>query len=140
MHDQPSQAKAAQLQAELQQFIGDLQRYRHPLNQRVLYTPGVKYLADEAGAYWLIDTIASWIGSHLFNEAVQRDQRLQTLQFWKLAVDLQEHKAVLTAVADSGEPAFITQQIGFTDFPLAEQTLYAGFDGRYWTIYLPSEH
>lgn len=139
MHD-PSPQAAAQLQAELRQFTGDLQRYQHPLNQRVIYTPGVKFLAERAGAYWLVDAIASWIGSHLFNEALRQDERLQWLHFWNLSVDHQTGRAVLTAVADEGEPAFITQKIPLTDFPLAEISIWAGFDGRYWTLYLPSEH
>lgn len=130
----------ARLLAELQQFTGDSERYRHSLNRRVIFTPGVKYLADEAGAYWLIDAIASWIGSHLFNQGLVQDERLQYLHFWYLDVELDKHRGVLTARADEGEPAFITQKIGFTDFPLEQMILYAGFDGTHWTIYLPSEH
>ena len=30
---------------ELRQFTGDLERYRHPLNRRVIFTPGVHHLA-----------------------------------------------------------------------------------------------
>ena len=130
----------ARLLAELQQFTGDSERYRHPLNRHVIYTPGVQYLAEQAGAYWLIDAIASWIGSHLFNVELAKDPRLQYLHFWYLDVELDKHRAVLTARADEGEPAFITQKIGFTDFPLEQMILYAGFDGTNWVIYLPSEH
>ena len=32
------------------------------------------------------------------------------------------------------------QEIPFTDFPLAEQTLYACWDGEHWVIMLPSEY
>ena len=32
------------------------------------------------------------------------------------------------------------QEIPFTDFRLAEQTLYACWDGTYWVIMLPSEY
>jgi hypothetical protein len=28
----------------------------------------------------------------------------------------------------------------FTDFPLAEQTIYACWDGEHWVIMLPSEY
>ncbi|QDV73811.1 DUF6876 family protein [Botrimarina mediterranea] len=131
---------ATTLQYELGQFTGDLERYRHPINRRVIYTPGVKHLAERAGAYWLIDSIASWIGSHPFNVAVREDERVQSLHFWKLSVDLDERSALLAAVADSGEPPFITQRIPFTDFPLASVDVWAGFDGQHWTLYLPSEH
>jgi hypothetical protein len=132
--------QAARLLNELSQFTGDLQRYRHRINRRVLYTPGVRHLAERAGAYWLIDAIASWIGSHSFNEALRRDDRLALLHFWKLSVDLEANSGVLVASPDPGEPPFITQRIPFTDFPLESVEIWAGFDGQHWTLYLPSEH
>lgn len=132
--------KADRIEAGLRQFTGDLERYPHPINRRVIYTPAVQYLAEEAGAYWLIDAIASWIGSHSFNTALAADERLQSMHFWQLRVDHADHSAVLTAVPDSDEEPFITQRIPFTDFPLAKIDIWAGFDGRYWTLYMPSEH
>ena len=42
--------------------------------------------------------------------------------------------------AGSGGPPFITQKIEYTDFPLDEIDIWAGFDGTRWTLYLPSEH
>lgn len=124
--------------SDLNQFTGDMIRYTHPLNRRVIYTPGVRYLAQRAGAYWLIDAIASYFGSPPWNEAIKKDERLQDLQFWQLSVN--ESTAVLTAFADQGEPPFITQHIPYTDFPLEKIDIWAGFDGSHWTLYLPSEH
>ena len=43
---------------ELQQFTGTEQWFRHGLNRKVLYTDGVQYVAEQAGAYWLVDEIA----------------------------------------------------------------------------------
>jgi hypothetical protein len=43
--------------AELRQFTGTDHWYKHTLNRKVLFTDGVKYLADQAGAYWLLDEI-----------------------------------------------------------------------------------
>lgn len=133
------QAKAATLEAELQQFTGDLDRYRHLLNRKLIYTPGVQYLAQQAGAYWLIHAIASHIRSDAFDDATRQDPRIDDLHFWKLDVG-PDRGAVLTARADSGEPPFITQAIEFTDFPLETIDLWCGFDGRHYTLYLPSEH
>ena len=62
--------------ADLRHFSGDLERYFHPLNRNVLYTPGVKYVAEVGQAYWLIDAIASYFGSTEMNEAMQLDSRL----------------------------------------------------------------
>lgn len=44
---------------DLTQFTGSENWYRHGLNPKVLFTDGAKYVADEGGAYWLLDIIAS---------------------------------------------------------------------------------
>jgi hypothetical protein len=124
--------------ADLNQFTGDLERYRHSLNRLVIYTPGVRYMAQAGEAYWLIDAIASYFGSQPMKAAMLTDDRLQSLQFWRLEVN--GSKGILTAVADKGEPPFIRQAIDFTDFPLDHIEIWAGFDGNLWTLYLPSEH
>ena len=125
-------------QADLNRFTGDLERYVHPLNRRVIYTPGVQHVAQAGQAYWLIDAIASYFGSEEMDEAIKRDYRLGSLQFWHL--DVQGGRAVLTANADAGVEPFIRQEIPFTDFPLDHIDIWAGFDGSHWTLYLPSEH
>lgn len=71
--------------------------------------------------------------------AISADPRLATLQFWRLDV-AKDRSAVLSARADSGVKPFITQHIPFTDFPLNDVNIWAGFDGKRWTLYLPSEH
>lgn len=133
-------ARADRIEAELAYFTGSLERYRHATNPRVVYTPGVKHLAEEGGAYWLLDAIASWIGSHSFNRALEADPRLASLHFWRLSVDRRDDSALLAAAADAGEPPFITQHVPFTDFPLSHIEIWAGYDGTTWTLYLPSEH
>ncbi len=129
-----------QLVENLRQFHGSESRFRHPLNHGVLYTEGVHHLAEEAGAFWLIDAIASYFGSPKMRRAIKADERLETLQFWHLAVSAEKQEATLTARADKGVPPFVTQHIGYTDFPLSEIDIWAGFNGRFWTLYLPSEH
>ncbi len=133
-----NQAQPVLTEADLWQFTGDMIRYTHPLNRNLVYTPGVRYMADKAGAYWLIDAIASYFGSDIMNKAMSQDDRLSSLQFWKLTVN--DNSAVLTATADSDAKPFITQEIPFTDFPLPKIDIWAGFDGSHWTLYLPSEH
>ena len=124
---------------DLRQFTGDLERFVHPLNRRVLYTPGVRYLAETGGAYWLIDAIAAWLGSPKLTAEMQADERLQSLQFWKLDVH-SDQSATLICQADTGEPEVIRQQIPWTDFPLPNVQIWVGFDGRHWVLYLPSKH
>lgn len=124
--------------AELAQFTGDLQRFRHPLNPKVIYSPGVRYVAEKGHAYWLIDAIASYFGSPVMMAAMQQDHRIQSMHFWRLEVT--GSKAVLFAEADAGELPFVRQDILFTDFPLDRIDVWAGYDGDVWTLYLPSEH
>jgi len=123
-------------QSDLSQFIGDVERYRHQLCRSLLYTPGVKCLMEKGAAYWLLDAIASY----------QRDKRinsnedLSSLQFWKLKVDIEANTAVLTC-DDGNNNVFITQEIPYTDFPLAEVSIWVGDNGNSTrTAYLPSEH
>jgi hypothetical protein len=123
---------------DLLKFTGDLERFRHPINPKVIYTPGVQYLAEEAQAYWLLDAIASYFGTQAMQYFIKQDSRLADLQFWKLTV--KEACGQLTARADSDAEPFVVQDIPFTDFPLDEIDIWAGFDGKFWTLYLPSEH
>ncbi|WP_436717744.1 hypothetical protein U8335_13755 [Roseiconus lacunae] len=124
---------------QLNQFTGDMVRYRHLINRKVIYTPGVKYLAEKAEAYWLIDAIASWIGSEPFEDAASKDDRIGYMHFWTLTVH-ENGTATLAAKADSPEKPFISQQIPFTDFPLDSIDIWAAVSDELWTLYLPSEH
>ena len=45
-------------ESQLRQFTGSENWYRHGINRAVLYTDGAKFLADQGGAYWLLDIIA----------------------------------------------------------------------------------
>jgi hypothetical protein len=114
-------------EADLAQFTGTEQWYRHTLG--ILYTDGVRHVAQQGGAYWLIDAIASW----QFESDVRDDAMLQEIQFWKLVVN-EDCSAVLTCERDTDDVA-VTQNIPFTDFPLRSIRLFLE-DG---VLMLPSE-
>jgi len=124
---------------QLKQFTGDLIRFRHGVNSRVIYTPDVRFLAEHGGAYWLIDVIASYLTPYFIEKPAQDDGRIHHLHFWRLDV-APNLSACVTARADAGCPPFVSQEIPFTDFPLEFVSVWAGFDGRLWTLYLPFEH
>ncbi|QDU98598.1 DUF6876 family protein [Lignipirellula cremea] len=126
-------------ESDLRQFTGTIDLYRHGLNRRVCYTDGVRYVAEQGEAFWLIDAICSWIGSQPFRKAAAEDDRIAEMHFWTLEVQ-EDRTAVLFAKSDSPEEAFITQAIPFTDFPLPRIDIWAAYDGENWTLYLPSEH
>jgi len=120
--------KSAKLtQAELNQFTGSETWYRHGINRNVLFTDGAKYVADQAGAYWLLDEIAI-IQPH--------DKRVaaEEFQVWKLAVR-SDRTATLTCEDGNGNIVF-AKEIEYTDFPLDEISLWFANN----VIYLPSEH
>ena len=98
-------------------------------------TDGVKFLADEAQCYWLLDAI----GSYQSELAKHPDSRLQEMQFWTLKVHA-DKSAILTCVADSGEPPAVSEEITWTDFPLPEIQIWVGIEEGRRIALLPSEY
>ena len=129
-----SQTRAKQLEASLQGFTGTQTYYSHWL-PRFYYTDGVKFLADEAKAYWLIDAIAS----HQTNPNLLSNPALQEIQFWNLEVN-SDKSARLVCVEDDGMAPTVTQPIPYTDFPLEKLTLYLQKGNGYWVLMVPSEY
>jgi len=111
-----------ELSQGLLQFTGTENYYKHWVGNYV-YTDGVKFLADKAGAYWLIDAIFSY-------------RRKEPFQVWELAVDTPRNKALLTMREDTKYPPKVRQEIPFTDFPLDYIKLYL-IDN---VLLLPSEY
>jgi hypothetical protein len=129
MSDRSGQESEQLQESDLAHFIGSEVIYRHPL-LNIQYTEGVRYVAQKAGAYWLIDLIASW-QSHAL---VKLDPMLQQIQFWKLTVR-DDHSAVLICERDSDDVVII-HNILFTDFPLTQFRVY--YQGG--ILLLPSEY
>lgn len=113
--------------ATLQQFSGTEQWYRHSLARHILYTDGVQYMAEHGGAYWLIDEIA--LAQHRTSNLARKP-----FQVWRLTVHA-DHSAMLTC-DDGNEQLLRRKTIAYTDFPLAEITLYVTNQ----VILLPSEY
>jgi hypothetical protein len=127
-------------QSDLDQFYGtEVYHSWSPLFPKMVLSEGARYVAENGGshvAYWLMDAIAS----HQVELAHGPDKRLLDMQFWTLKVNPDE-TAVLTCVADSGEPEAIRQEIEFTDFDLPEIRLWvAPCGGGRKVIFLPSEY
>jgi hypothetical protein len=113
--------------ADLAQFTGSENWYRHAINRAVLFTDGAKFMADQAGAYWLLDEIAI-IQPHNARVAAEG------FQVWKLAVNA-DQTGILTC-DDGNDHVLYTKQIEYTDFPQEGIALY--FTNN--TILLPSEY
>jgi hypothetical protein len=120
-------ATASLTEADLRQFTGTEQWHRHSFVRTVLYTDGVKYVAEKGGAYWLLDDIA-------FAQRTHKRVAAEAFQLWRLRVH-PDRTATLTCEDGNGHAVF-TKALTFTDFPLAEITLYC----TNGVILLPSEY
>ena len=97
--------EAEKIENELKQFTGTECYFRNFTGLK--YTEGIQYLAEKAGAYWLIDLIASY----------QYKLKEVLFQVWTLKVN-DDKTAVVTCKEDTNEPVIIEQKLEYTDFPL----------------------
>ena len=120
-------AAVAKLKRELTTFTGTMFWYKHSLFREFHYTDGVKYLAEEAECYWLIDRI---FGLQYEQKAI----RGEAFQVWELILN-EDTTAVLNC-GDGNNNNVHTDILSFTDFPLPEIRLFL-IDG---ILLLPSEY
>jgi hypothetical protein len=125
--DAPTKPTAKLSDADLAQFTGSEQWFRHGLNRQILFTEGAKYVADGGGAYWLLDEIA-------LSQRSEKRLARQPFQVWKLTVNADRTGTI--CVQDGNDNVLLTKALEFTDFPIPEITLW--FSNN--VIYLPSEH
>ncbi len=114
--------------ADLRPFVGGTEHwYPHGMVRDIVFTDGVKYIADKGGAYWLIDEIA-------FAQAGNIRVAEAAFQVWTLTVR-PDRTATLRCEGDNGNALF-TKDIALTDFPLDEVQIW--FTDK--TILLPDEY
>lgn len=118
--------KAFELRQELRRFTGSEQFYRHFLG--LVYTEGVKYLADKAGAHWLLEVICS-------HQRTVRKRLGDEFQFWRVVVHKDRSAEVVCYSCLEEKKAVLTQRIEYTDFPLEVIDIWV--NNR--TMYLPTE-
>ena len=108
---------------ELRQFTGTEHWYKHLSGY--LYTDGVLYVAQEGGAFWLIDKI-------MFTTRVKNN--LQEFGVWKLEVN--EDKSAILVCKDGNYHELYREKIEWTDLSLNKIELW--FENG--VLILPSEH
>lgn len=99
------------LEDELKQFHGTTRYYKN--FNGLLFTDGIKHLADRAGCYWLIDLVGSY----------QPELHGVWFQLWEVEV-VEDMSGLVTMREDLGRPVRVRQQIPYTDFPLKEFSFY----------------
>jgi len=137
---------ADELHSNLLQFSGSYEWTRHALARNVLFSEGMKYLAENAEAYWLIDAIADHLANNpKIKKERQKNERFARLHFWHLRKTW-ENSAMLEVFEDRGMKPVVSQEIKFTDFPFhpsgKDFIVYASSDGPGTPIklFLPSEY
>ena len=121
-----------ELQSALAGFTGSDTLTRHGLTRRILMTQGVVFLAKQAQAHWLTELIVA----HQVDPRV----RFEPFQVWTLAVDAATRSAAATMTDGNSNQPITRQEIPWTDFPLAEVTLWLVQEGPTWVLLLPSEY
>ncbi|MDE1905130.1 MAG: hypothetical protein KGH75_01585 [Rhodospirillales bacterium] len=125
MQTEQAEDRQSALQAGLAMHTGSETCYRHWAGS-LRFTEGVKFLADEANAYWLIDNIA-W-------SRLKAEVRREEFVLWKLVVH-DNHTATLIA-EDGNSRELLRQAVPWTDFPLKEISFYLTDN----TLLLPGEY
>ena len=100
-------ADASAVQDIFSHATGTTRYHELSLIPGVLCTDSIAHLAEAAGAFWLVDIIAS------YNTVKYRQK--YPFQFWKLEVT--NGAGVVTMQEDTGRPVITQQEILYTDFP-----------------------
>lgn len=100
------------LKHELRQFTGTMNWYRHPLNKNVTYTDGVRFFAEEAGAHWFLDILAT-----------QPEILEQAKEFAAITLTVADTKGHLK-VTDGNDKRVYQRKIDFTDCPPGTYDFY----------------
>ncbi len=103
------------LTEKLQQFTCPARYYRH-WESKMIFTEGIKYLAEKAGAYWLINTIGLIAELH----------RRELIRHKVFRLDLQVHDNGSGSIIVTAEDNLTIKEVLIEeiDFPLANITLF----------------
>lgn len=77
-------------------------------------TDGIKALAEEAGAFWFVDIIASYQG----------EAKVKACPFQVWRVHSEEGNSFVDMREDSDTPVIVRQELPCTDFPKGEYEVY----------------
>jgi hypothetical protein len=113
--------------AIMAQFTGSETFYRYGLAGDVLFTEGVNYVVDTAGAYWLLDIICI---ANVYETKV----RAEEFQLWVFTV--RENSTGVVTCGNGNGRIIYGQALNFTEFPEPGIKMYF----RNVTILFPSKY
>lgn len=116
--------------------------YQHALVRRFRYSDGVREVADVAGAYWLLDVLATEVTQVALTAFKNHGHTQGTIE---LVVDEAAMGVINLRPPIDDAPALWSRVVDFTDFPPGKWTFLYGIDGRsaesaYVTMILVSEY
>ena len=119
-----------QLLDELRRFYGT--EHYHRTNPGLLVTDGVKFLADNAGCYWLLDMVWSYL-------PVLRKSRDT---FFVVRYAGTPGVSGLFSITDDipANQTYAAQAVEYSDFPLDEIVLYLSATEEEFVLMLRSEY
>lgn len=117
------------LNDKFSQCTGTEHYYTH-FTKVCFFTDGVKSIADQYQAYWLIDVIASY--------QIKKSIKSKPFQIWTITST--QSKATIEMRQDSDQPVLVRQQIPFTNFPEGRLQMYYIGDSTNKVLLLPSEY
>lgn len=126
--NEQTQEKITLTKESLMDFCGTEVWYKHPIFKKYTYTEGVQYVAEQGGAYWLLEKIFAC-------QMCVAKLAHQPFVVWELKKNKLEEGAILTCT-DGNENYLYHENIIVTDFPLDEIKFYLTDD----VLLLPSEY
>lgn len=108
---EPEKKPSTDLEQKLAHFTGTFNYYPH-WTKSIRWTDGIQFLVTEAGAFWLMDIVASY-----------QPKLKAPFQLWKIKVN-PDDSALVTMQEDTGQPYLVRQEIPYTDFPLKDFEFY----------------
>ena len=112
--------------ATVAQFTGTAQYWR--VARQFVITDGVKYLAESAACFWVIDAAIS----HLLE--------IGTCDWFVLVRTEVSGSSAVMIYEDGNGAEHARQEIAYTDLALSSVRFYAIWDSERWVIMLPSEY
>lgn len=103
---------------------------RHPLARKLIYTDGIKEVADLCGAYWLLDIIGTEAAPALMKQYQDGYANVGLIE-----VRVNDEGAVIALTLDDDAPDAWSRHIEYTDFPHGHWVFKLGMD----TVLVPGE-
>lgn len=106
-------------------------RYNPLLFPRLVLTDGAQFLAEEAGAYWLMDMVGSYLPE------IPADEHFVLVRY---AGTPGSSGLFSMTDDDPANQTYTRQSVEYSNFPLDEIRLYLTRQEGYWVLLLTSEY